>query len=226
MTSSHETFGTQIGIKLDGKNYALWSQVMEMYIAGKDKLGYITGDTPQPAFEDPAFRKWRTENAVVKGWLINSMESALIGTFIRYPTAKQVWDSVAVTFFDGSDTSQVYELKRRVTRMKQAGGSIEAYYNKLQGLWREIDFRRPNPMTCAEDIQTYNTSIQEDRVYIFLDGLDDRLDKVQSDVLQIRPFPTVEQAYAQVRREETRQSVMMGEHPDLPLDAAMISKGY
>ena len=82
MTSSHETFGTQIGIKLDGKNYALWSQVMEMYIAGKDKLGYITGDTPQPAFEDPTFRKWRTENAVVKGWLINSMESTLIGTFI------------------------------------------------------------------------------------------------------------------------------------------------
>ena len=38
-------------------------------------------------------------------------------------------------------------------------------------------------MKCAEDIQTYNTSIQKDRVYTFLDGLDDRLDKVWSDVL-------------------------------------------
>ena len=55
MTASHENFGTQISIKLDGTNYTLWSQVMEMYIAGKDKLGYITGDTPQPAFEDSAF---------------------------------------------------------------------------------------------------------------------------------------------------------------------------
>ena len=34
----------QIGIKLDGTNYALWSQVVEMYISGKDKLGYINGD--------------------------------------------------------------------------------------------------------------------------------------------------------------------------------------
>ena len=27
-----------IGIKLDGSNYPLWSQVVEMYISGKDKL--------------------------------------------------------------------------------------------------------------------------------------------------------------------------------------------
>ena len=54
MTASHENFSTHIGIKLDGSNYALWSQVMEMYITTKDKLGYITGDTPRPAFEDPA----------------------------------------------------------------------------------------------------------------------------------------------------------------------------
>ena len=94
-----------MGIKLDGQNYALWSQVMEMYIAGKDKLEYILGDIPQPEPTDPTFRKWRIENDVVKGWLINSMESSLINNFIRYPTAQQVWDRVAITFFDGSDTS-------------------------------------------------------------------------------------------------------------------------
>ena len=32
-----------------------------------------------------------------------------------------------------------------------------------------------------------------------MDGLDDWLDKVRSDVLQIRPFLIVKQAYAQVR---------------------------
>ena len=53
-------------------------------------------------------------------------------------------------------------------------------------------------MKCVEDIQIYNSNIQEDRVYVFLDGLDDRLDKIRSDVLQIKPFPSVEQAYAHV----------------------------
>ena len=149
---SSDNFGIQMGIKLDGQNYALWSQVMEMYIAEKDKLGYILGDIPQPEPTDPTFLKWRTENVVVKCWLINSMESSLISNFIRYPTAQQVWDAVAITFFDGSDTSQVYDLKRQVARTRQNGGSIESYYNTLQKLWRKIDFRCPNPIKCAEDI--------------------------------------------------------------------------
>ncbi|KAG6737115.1 hypothetical protein POTOM_059890 [Populus tomentosa] len=198
-----------IAIKLNGTNYALWSQIVEMYISGKDKLGYINGDLLKPELNDPTFRRWRTENSIVKGWLINSMDPSLVGNFIRFPTAKQVWESIATTYFDGNDKSQVYDLKRRVTRMKQNGESIEGYYNCLQGLWREIDYRRPNPMECAIDVQRHNTLLQEDRVYVFLDGLDDRLDKIRSDVLQLQPFPSVEQAYAYVRREDIRQSVML-----------------
>lgn len=135
-----------------------------------------------------------------------------------------VWDSISTTFFDGTDTSKVYDLKRQVTRMRQAGGSIEKYYNDLQRLWREIDFRRPNPMVCAADISKYNAITQEDRVYIFLDGLDDRLDKIRSDVLQLQPFPTVEQAYAHVRREDIRQAVMITGTEDTT-GAVMASKG-
>ena len=59
-------------------------------------------------------------------------------------------------------------------------------------------------MECAIDIQKYNSILQEDRVYTFLDGLDDKLDKNRSEVLQIKPFLTVEQAYAFVRREEVK----------------------
>ncbi|WKA08566.1 hypothetical protein VitviT2T_026277 [Vitis vinifera] len=213
-----------IGIKLEGSNYALWSQVVEMYISGKDKLGYINGDSPQPPKTDPSLRIWRTENAIVKGWLINSMDPSLIANFIRFPTTKQVWDSAATTYFDGTVSSQVYDLRRRVTRMKQGGGSIEKYYNDLQGLWQEIDFRRPNPMECAIDIQKYNSILQEDRVYTFLDGLDDRLDKTRSDVLQLKPFPTVEQAYAFVRKEDVRQIVMISGTDTTP-GGVMISKG-
>ena len=214
-----------INIKLDGSNYGLWSQVVEMFISGKDKLGYINGDYPQPLETDPFFCRWRTENAMVKGWLINSMDHSLVVNFIRYPTAKQAWDSVATTYFDGTDTSQVYKLRRRVSRMKQAGRSIEKYYNDLQGLWREIDFHRPNPMKCAIDIKRYNSMLQEERVYIFLDGLDDRLDLVRSDVLRLKPFPSIEQAYAHVRREDLRQSVMISGAKVVTSGAIMATKG-
>ncbi|RVX04154.1 putative mitochondrial protein [Vitis vinifera] len=129
------------------------TEIVEMYISGKDKLGYINGDFPQPPETDPSFRRWRTENAIVKGWLINSMDPSLIANFIRFPTTKQ-----------------------------------------------------------------------EDHVYTFLDGLDDRLDKTRSDVLQLKPFPTVEQAYAFVRRGDVRQTVMISGADTTP-GAVMASKG-
>ena len=81
-TSTIENSTAPIGIKLDGSNYALWSQVVEMYIFDKDKLGYINNDCPPPPKADPFFRKWRTNNAIIKGWLINSMDPTLIGNFI------------------------------------------------------------------------------------------------------------------------------------------------
>jgi hypothetical protein len=83
-----DSVAAPIGIKLDSFNYALWSQVVEMYISGKDKLGFINGDIVQPPPNDPSFRKWRTDNAIVKGWLINSMDPSLISNFIRFQTAK------------------------------------------------------------------------------------------------------------------------------------------
>ena len=64
--SSSDNFSIQMGIKFDGHNYVLWSQVIKIYIVDKDKLGYILGDIPQLEPTDPAFQKWRTENAVVK----------------------------------------------------------------------------------------------------------------------------------------------------------------
>jgi hypothetical protein len=44
-------------------------QVVEMYISGKDKLGFINDNIVQPPQTDPSFHKWRTDNVIVKGWL-------------------------------------------------------------------------------------------------------------------------------------------------------------
>ncbi|KAG6490199.1 hypothetical protein ZIOFF_051484 [Zingiber officinale] len=156
---------------------------------------------------------------MVISWLINSMDASLIGNFIRFPTTKSVWDALATTYFDDSDTSQVYDLRLQMTRLKQAGGSLEKFYSDLQGLWREIDIRRPYPMEYLGDIQRYNSLVQEERACLFLDGLDDHLDNIRSDILQLQLFPTLEQAFAHVRREATRQSVMTN-HPASDLHGA------
>lgn len=81
---------TPIDIKLDDNIYPLWSHVVEMYISNKDKLRYINGNLLQPPQTDPTFRRWWTDNTIVKGWIMNSMEYSLISNFIRLSTSKLV----------------------------------------------------------------------------------------------------------------------------------------
>ena len=80
-------------------------------------------------------------------------------------------------------------------------------------------------MECAVDIHNYNLLLQEDRVYAFLDGLDDWLDKIWGDVLQLHPFPTMEQAYAHIRREALYQFVMITSSADTIFGSVLVTKG-
>ncbi|KAM1151273.1 hypothetical protein ACFX19_034612 [Malus domestica] len=115
----HDSSMASIGIKLNDANYGVWSQIVEMFVVGKVKLGYLFGSNPQPSTDDPAFTKWHTENAIVKGWLINSMEPNLIGYVLRLPMVKEVWDVVARTYYDGFGISQVYDLTYKASCMRQ-----------------------------------------------------------------------------------------------------------
>jgi gag-polypeptide of LTR copia-type len=165
-----------IDVKFDGTNYGLWSQSVELYIKGQEQMRHLKGIPPPPLTTDPLYQKWETDDTIVKSWLINSLETQLRGSFIRYPTAKDVWNAITTTFYDGNDAAQVFALNRKVSRVKQVGKTVEEYYNELQGLWQEIDFRRPNPMIYPDEIEKFNKFVQENRVYMFLDGLDDKLD--------------------------------------------------
>lgn len=54
-----------IPIKLDGKNYSLWSQSVRMYIKGREKLKHITESAL--ATNNPMFKRWDVDDTVVKG---------------------------------------------------------------------------------------------------------------------------------------------------------------
>lgn len=101
-------------VKFDGKNYWLWAQTVNIYLDSKKKLGYINGKTNKPMEDDIEFEKWHTEDAMVRNWLLNSLEPVHLGNFVSLPTTKDVWDAIKVEFFYLSDSSQLYELQMRV----------------------------------------------------------------------------------------------------------------
>ncbi|KAB2595995.1 hypothetical protein D8674_031445 [Pyrus ussuriensis x Pyrus communis] len=118
-------------MKLNGSNYPLWSSVLEMHIVGRSRKGFMIGSTNEPTEDSAEYETWETGNAIVKWWLINSIEPAVMGFFIHLRTAKEVWEKVAQTYYDGSDISQIYELKVKSFKLRQEGQSVEIQIDRV-----------------------------------------------------------------------------------------------
>ncbi|XP_076929901.1 uncharacterized protein LOC143594477 [Bidens hawaiensis] len=197
-----------LGIKLEGDNYALWATLMKKAIGGRGRSSHITGEPSPPSKDDTAFAKWEQDDQCVFTWLIQNIDASLVNNVSQYPTAKTLWDGLAVTYGSETDSLHVFDLHKRANSLRQGGDTLEDCWNKLQKIWMTIDRRDPNPMKYAEDIQIYNNKVQEQRLYQLLTTIDDKLEPIKRDILKKDPLPSVEAAYAMIRREVARLNIL------------------
>ncbi|CAL9026085.1 unnamed protein product [Prunus brigantina] len=104
---------------------------MEIRVAARKKLGYLTGDTQKPLELSSTYNKWCTENFRVKRWLIDSTSPDLMSLFIRLSIAKEMWAVVKKTYYDGGDETYIFYLNKRVFTIKQNGAPVHKYYSQL-----------------------------------------------------------------------------------------------
>ena len=130
------------------------------------------------------------------------MTDKLMAHFVQCGTTTKVWDAVKRSYLDVSDSSQVYELMKKSFQSRQGSRPLSEYYNELNSIFLELDYRRPNYMECTNDIEKLRKRTVEDGIHIFLAGLDHNLDQVSGRVLATSPLPSLEEACSQVRCEE------------------------
>ncbi|KAJ0622886.1 hypothetical protein HanIR_Chr01g0025661 [Helianthus annuus] len=203
-----------LGIKLGGDNYALWATLMKKAIGGRGKSSHITGEPTPPSKTEASFTVWEQDDQCVFTWIIQNLEPNLVNNVSQYPTAKALWDGLATTYGSGSDSLQVFDLHKRANSLKQGSDTLEELWNKLQNIWMSIDRRDPNPMKDSEDIQIYNKKTQEQRLYQLLIAIDDKFELVKRDILKKDPLPSVETAYATIRREVARLNILKSTSSD------------
>ncbi|KAH0695590.1 hypothetical protein KY284_015644 [Solanum tuberosum] len=171
---------------LDETNFSLWSQLMEMRIGARNKVGYLTGEVKKPEQTDLGYAIWITENHKVKSWLIDSMSPTLMQRFIMLSMTKEIWEAVAKTFYDGSDETRLFELNKKSFTTMQSGRPLSTYYNELVAIFQEIDHR---------------TNTQDRSVKGIL--------QMHSMMARLRdPKLDLENAYAYVRREAQQRQTM------------------
>ncbi|KAJ0471582.1 hypothetical protein HanLR1_Chr15g0559371 [Helianthus annuus] len=200
----------RINLKLNSQNYALWARMIRVAIGGKSKslLSHLTGKPAPPKPNDENFDQWEQDDLVVFSWLIQNIEPALASNLTEFPTAKTLWDALVATYGSGKDKLQTFDLHVKANGIKQNGSPLEDFWIVMQWVWGEIERRDPNPITCTEDINTYNKIRSEQKLFQFLNALDRQYDIVKREILRWDPLPSAEGAYAAVRKEMAHQGIL------------------
>ncbi|XP_076906985.1 uncharacterized protein LOC143563301 [Bidens hawaiensis] len=179
-TSTHKLSDSlQISVKLNSQNYALWARMIRVAIGGKSKalLTHLSKNPPNQT--DEKYEQWEQDDLVVFSWLIQNIVPSLASNLTEFPTAKTLWDALVVTYSSGKDKLQTFDLHVKANNFKQNSLPLEDFWIVMQGIWGEIKRRDPNPMTCAANITAYNTIRAEQKLFQFLNALDQKFDPIK-----------------------------------------------
>ena len=123
------------GHKLNGHNYLQWSQSVLLFICGKGKDEYLTGEAAMPETTEPGFRKWKIENSMIMSWLINSMNNDIGENFLLFRTAKDIWDAAKETYSSSENISELFQVESALHDFRQGEQTVTQYYNTLTRYW-------------------------------------------------------------------------------------------
>lgn len=169
----------------------------------------MTGAITPPSDTAPNYSTWEAENSIVMAWLINSMEPSIGRTYLFYKTEKEIWEAVQEIYSDLENTFQCFEIRSKIHNTRQGSLTVTEYYNSLMELWQEMDLLYEMGWSCTTDAEKYKKMLKKERTFDFLQGLNPDLDKVRGRLLRMKPFPTLRESFAEVKREESRKHVMM-----------------
>lgn len=189
-----------------------------MFVCGRGKDGHLTGETAAPEATDPKYRSWKIDDHLVMSWLINSMTTEVGENFLLHRTAKEIWEAARETYSSTENTSELFEVETRLYNLKQGDMSVIQYFNTLTRCWLQLDLYEVHPWKCPNDSALYRQIVEQKRTIRFLLGLNKDLDEVRGRVMGIKPFPTIREAFAEVRREESRKKLML---PDANITPAV-----
>ncbi|GJY04655.1 putative RNA-directed DNA polymerase, partial [Tanacetum coccineum] len=196
---------TVVSVKLKGtENYQVWANAMLLALEGKNKIGFIDGSCKKSITDVVLAKQWDRVNAVVLGWILNSISEELFLGQIFSKKAKHVWKELKETYHK-VDGSVIFSLHHKINSIKQNGSNLSDYYHKLNALWKQYDamIELPNCLcTAASEFKKHNQLL---KLMQFLMGLDDSYMSIRSSILSRETLPDVKVAYAIISSEESHR---------------------
>ncbi|KAJ0835083.1 putative retrotransposon Copia-like protein [Helianthus annuus] len=201
----------QVNDTLTDSNFNDWVQEMSNFLFAKNKIGFVDGSIRKPEHTSKEYMPWMRCDAMVKGWLTTAMDKEIRASVKYANTASEIWDDLKERFGKESAPS-AYELKRSLHITRQDGGTVSAYYTRLRKIWDEINVVLSTPYCtcdgCKCDLGKKQVQNKEkERLYEFLMGLDDDFGVIRTQILAMKPTPSLNNAYHMVAENELQRNM-------------------
>src|SRR4051812_21661494 len=197
-------------VKLDGpKTYLVWSRQCTVALKARRLFGYVAGTKKQPSDDDPIYEQWDEQNSLTMSLLFNSMDPSLVGSYILYDTAAQIWSAIKQTYSQSNNYTEIFAIHQKLLTIKRGDLTVVAYINAITSEWQKLDFYYPFTISSVADNIKFKERTDRKRFYKFLDGLNPEFDQTRSQILGKSPLPKLEEAFAFVQHESSRREAML-----------------
>lgn len=145
---------------------------------------------------------------MVMSWLLHSMQPHIANNYLFLSTAKAIWDSVPKTYSKRGNKARMYELRQRVSQLRQGNQPLSFYYSTLHSLWEEIDFYKTFKAKYTEDAALYNQEIEEKQVFELFTGLHPAYEPIRVHILGKDPLPSLDEVFSYLSQKEDHFNLM------------------
>ncbi|GKC70113.1 cysteine-rich receptor-like protein kinase 8, partial [Tanacetum coccineum] len=168
------------------QNYRAWKRAIEIGVSTKRKLRFVKGTVVRSATDANLAELWDTYNNMVICWLMGSVSESIARSIMFIGTASEIGQQLEAS-------------------------SVGEYYTKMKCVWEELDNLNVLPVISriTHEITLFLTALnkqkEEQRLFQFLNGLEDHYSHQRSQILMNVPLPNVETACSLIQQEESQR---------------------
>src|SRR5438270_11241448 len=101
--------------------------------------------------------------------LFNSMDSSLVGSYILYDAAAQIWSAITQAYSQSNNYAEIFAIHQKLLALKQGKLTVVAYINAITSEFQKLDFYDPFTTSSAADNIRVTTGTDKERTYKLVD---------------------------------------------------------
>jgi len=157
----------------------------------------VQGTIPRSVDDPFKGEQWDACNNLVIAWIMNSVSESIAESMLYIESTSVIWKHLELRFAV-SNGSRKYKLNRDIYNLKQNGDSVNEYYTKMRGVWEELSAMNDLPKFTSVNeevtnfLQALARQTEEQKLFQFLNGLDEVYGSQRNQILLMTPLPSVE----------------------------------